>query len=207
MKGLRMVAVTFVMFLALGVASVYGVTGEANLGLPILGTTGAPALGAPSLYTGVITVLYASGTPVVLESNIVTMDLCSSSACSRVTATLRQTAPGTYAYSFTPPTSLTGTVTIYISAYALADDNGKIFPQVDTSIGSYAFTPSSSTSSTVPPATSAPAGTPVTPPQLTSQAVNAQPTQATQASPIEPLLIVLSTLAVAGSLLTISKRH
>ncbi|HXX72944.1 MAG TPA: hypothetical protein VEI80_04550 [Candidatus Acidoferrales bacterium] len=209
MKGARLVAFAIVMFLTLGVGSVYANTGEANLGLPILGTTGVPALAAPSLFSGVISVLYADGTPVVLESNRVTLDICSASSCITVPATLKQTAPGTYTYSFTPP-SLTGTVTIYIKAYALADDNGKIFPQVDTSIGSYAYTPST-TSSTVPPATSLPsAGTPVTP-RLTTQAVNAQPTQASQptpqASPIEPLLIILSSLAVAGSLLVVSKRH
>jgi len=206
MKGLRLVACALVMFLALGVASVYANTGEANLGLPILGTTGAPALAAPSLFSGIISVLYADGTPVVLESNRVALDICSATSCVTVTATLKQTAPGTYSYSFTPP-SLTGTVTIYVKAYALADDNGKIFPQVDTSIGSYAYTPST-TSSSVPPATSLPpAGTPVAP-SLSSQAVNTQPTQTTtQASPIEPLLIILSALAVAGSLLVVSKRH
>jgi len=198
------------MFLALGVASVYANTGEANVGLPILGTTGSPALGAPSLYSGVISVLYADGTPVVLESNTVTLLLCSGGCdgVATVTATLRQTSPGTYTYSFTPPSSVTGTVTIYVKAYALADDNGKIFPQVDTTIGTYAYAPSTMTGSSVPPATSPPpAGTPVAPP-LTSQAVNTQPTQpATQASPIEPLLIILSALAVAGSLLTVWKRH
>ena len=197
------------MFLALGVVSVYANTGEGTVGLPILGTTGAPALAAPSLFSGVISVLYADGTPVVLESNRVTLNVCNGSGCQTLTATLRQTSPGTYTYSFTPP-SLTGTVTIYIKAYALADDNGRIFPQVDTSIGTYAYTPST-TSSSVPPATSAPpAGTPVAPP-LSSQAVNAQPTQTTQpttqASPIEPLLIILSALAVAGSILVFSKRH
>ena len=203
MKGLRLVACALVLFLALGVASVYANTGESDLGLPILGTTGAPALAAPSLFSGIISVLYADGTPVVLESNHVSLDICSTSACIMVTALLKQTAPGTYAYSFTPPASLTGTMTIYIKAYGLADDNGKIFPQVDTSIGSYAYTPSAtSTGASVPP----PAGTPVAP--LTSQAVNTQPTQqTTQVSPIEPLLVIITALAVAGSALVVSKRH
>ena len=214
MKGLRVLALMFAMFLVLGVGSVYANTSEGTVGLPILGTTGAPALGAPSLFSGVITVLYADGTPVVLETNTVSLLLCNS-GCTLdpvVTATLKQTAPGTYTYSFTPPSSLAGTVTIYIKAYALADDNGRIFPQVDTSIGTYAYAPST-TSSSVPPATSAPpAGTPVAPP-LSTQAVNTNPTaqpmtrQTSQASPIEPLLIVLSALAVAGSILVASKRH
>jgi hypothetical protein len=210
MKGLNIVAVSLVMFLALGVVSVYANSGEGTIGLPILGTTGAPALAAPSLFSGVISVLYADGTPVVLETNHVTLDICNGSSCSTVDATLKQTSPGTYTYSFTPP-SLTGTVTIYIKAYGLADDNGRIFPQVDTSVGTYAYAPSATSSSVPPTSTAPPAGAPVAPP-LSSQAVNTNPTtqpitQQTQTSPIEPLLIILSALAVAGSILAVSKRH
>ena len=227
-QSLEVAGLALVLFLALSVGSVYANTGEGTIGLPILGTSGVPALAAPTLFSGAFTVIYADGTPVVLESNRVAFDLCNTNStgvtslavantnanvttgCVRVTALLRQTSPGAYTYSFTPP-SLTGTVTIYVGAYALADDNGRIFPQIDTSIGTYAYSPSTTTVSSVPPSTTAvPAGTPV-PPTLSSQAVNSQPTQTTkpttQTSPIEPLLIVLSTLAVAGSLLTISKRH
>jgi len=213
-----------VVVLALGVASVYANTGEANLGLPILGTTGAPALAAPSLYTGVLTVLYADGTPVVLETNHVGLDLCNTnstgvtlgaitninrnvtSGCVSATAMLKQTSPGAYTYSFTPP-SLTGTVTIYVAAYALADDNGRIFPSVDTSIGTYAYAPASATGSSVPPAASAlPTETPVAPP-IAAQAVDITPTQTTQSSPVEPLLAALSALSVAGVALAVFKRH
>jgi hypothetical protein len=204
MKGLQLAAVTLVMFLALGVASVYANTGEGNVGLPILGTTGAPALAAPSLFSGVISVLYADGTPVVLSTNQVTLNICGSS-CVTVTATMKQTAPGSYTYSFTPP-SLRGTLTIYINAYGLADDNGRIFPSVDTAIGTYAYTPSATTGTSQPAGTTTPpAGTPVAP--LTRQAVNTSQTPATQTSPIEALLITLSALTVAGSLLALPKRH
>jgi hypothetical protein len=129
------------------------------------------------------------------------------SSCTAATATLRQTSPGVYTSSFTPP-SLTGTVTIYIKACALADDNGRIFPEVDTSIGSYAYAPSSATGSSVPPSTGPPpGGSPVAPP-LISQAVEAQATQpATESSPIEPLMIILSALAVAGAILVLSRRR
>jgi hypothetical protein len=211
MKGLRFGAFALIVFLAIGIVSVYANTGEGTLGLPILGTTGAPALAAPSLYSGSISVLYADGTPVVLEANQVTLNLCdTNSSCTSVTAMLKQTSPGTYTYSFTPP-SLTGTITIYVKAYGLADDNGRIFPSVDTSIGTYAYTPSPSTtsSSSVPPA--APAGTPTVPP-LSTNAVNANPTQhasqpTAQVSPIQPLLTTLAVLSVAGSLLVAYKRH
>ena len=203
MKGLRVVAVTLVMFLALGVASVYA-NPDGNLGLPILGTTGAPALAAPSLFSGAISVLYADGTPVVLQTNQITLNLCNTS-CQTVTASLKQTAPGTYTYSFTPPTSMTGTVTIYIQANGLADDNGRVFPSVDTSIGTYAFSPSTSSPSQQPATSAPPAGTPVAP--LTRQAVNTTPSQPTTTSPVEALLLTLSALAVAGCVLVIPKRH
>jgi hypothetical protein len=204
MKSLRLVAVTVVMFLALGMASVYA-NPDGNLGLPILGTTGAPALAAPSLFSGAISVLYADGTPVVLQTNQVALNLCNTT-CVPVTATLTQTAPGTYTYSFTPPTSMTGTVTIYIKANGLADDNGRVFPSVDTSIGTYAFSPSTTSSASQQPATSAPpAGSPVAP--LTRQAVNTTPSQPTTTSPVEALLLTLSALTVAGTLLVIPKRH
>ena len=197
-----LLGISIVLFLALGVASVYA-NPDGNLGLPILGTTGVPALAAPSLFSGVITVLHADGTPVVLETNVMDLDLCSASSCTSVTATLKQTAPGTFTYSFTPP-SLTGTVTIYVKANALADDNGRVFPSVDTSIGTYAYAPSTTMGSSVP---SAPAGNPSIAPALSRQAVNTNPASTVGPSPLEPLLVVLSVLAVAGSLLVFSKRH
>ena len=197
------------MFLALGVASVYARTGEADLGLPILGTVGAPASAAPSLFSGAISVLYADGTSVVLESTLnIPLSLCSGSACITVMALLKETSAGVYTYSFTPPTTLTGTITIYVPANALADDNGRVFPAVSTAIGTYVFAaPSSSSSSSAPPSASVPpaAGSPVQP-KLTGQAVST-PSQATQASPVEPLLTVLSVLSVAGTVLAASKRH
>lgn len=190
------------MFLAFGVASVYANSADGNLGLPILGTTGAPALAAPSLFSGALSVLYADGTPVVLSTNQVTLSLCNTS-CQTVTASVKQTAPGTYTYSFTPPASMTGTVTIYIKANGLADDNGRVFPSADTSVGTYAFSPSTTSTSQQP--ASAPAGTPLAP--LTRQAVSTTPSQPTTTSPVAALVVTLSVLAVAGSLLVIPKRH
>jgi len=205
MKGLRVAIVTLVMFLALGVASVYAGTADGNLALPILGTTGAPALAAPSLFSGSISVLYADGRPVVLSTDQVTLNICTSS-CATVTASLKQTSPGTYAYSFTPPASMTGTVTIYVTANGLADDNGRVFPSVDTSIGTYAYAPSTTTSAGQQTGTSAPpAGTPLAP--LTGQTVNTSQSPSTTSSPVVALLLTLSALAVAGCLLVIPKRH
>jgi hypothetical protein len=196
------------MFLALGVASVYANgTGDGNLGLPILGTTGVPALAAPSLFSGAISVLYADGTPVVLATNVVTLNLCATT-CQTVTATLKQTAPGTYTYTFTPPTSVTGTVTIYIQSGTLADDNGKIFPSVDTQIGTYA-TPSSSASSPTSPAIQTPPATQTPQPESPALAVDATQTQAAPASttPIWTALVLLVGLLGTGFLLIIPRRH
>jgi hypothetical protein len=195
----------FATLLTLGVTSVYANTGEGTVGLPILGTTGAPALASPSLFSGAMSVLYADGTPVVLSTNQVTLNICNTS-CVTVTATLKQTAPGTYTYSFTPPTLLTGTVTIYIKAYGLADDNGRIFPSVDTQIGTYAYAASTTTGTSAPigTANAPPAGTPLSP--LTSQAVNTVQTP-TQTFPIGALLAVLSVLGLAGCLLILPSRR
>jgi hypothetical protein len=195
------------MFLALGVASVYANgTGDGNVGLPILGTTGVPALAAPSLFSGAISVLYADGTPVVLQSNQVTMSLCATT-CQAVTATLKQTAPGTYTYTFTPPTTLSGTITIYITSGSLADDNGKIFPSVDTQIGTYA-SPSTSSAPTQTPAQTAP-GTPAQQAPSPALAVQATQTQTptTSTTPIWTVLAVLVALVGTGFLLVIPRRH
>ncbi|MGA3109626.1 MAG: hypothetical protein ABSD99_09320 [Candidatus Bathyarchaeia archaeon] len=205
MKSVSLAVIMFATLLTLGVTSVYANTGEGTVGLPILGTTGAPALASPSLFSGAMSVLYADGTPVVLSTNQVTLNICNTS-CVTVTATLKQTAPGTYTYSFTPPTLLTGTVTIYIKAYGLADDNGRIFPSVDTQIGTYAYAASTTTGTSAPigTANAPPAGTPLSP--LTSQAVNTVQTP-TQTFPIGALLAVLSVLGLAGCLLILPSRR
>ena len=165
-----------------------------SAGDPILQTAAAPALASPGLSSGAITVLYAEGTPLVLSMNHVTLKLCAAS-CVSVNATLNQIAPGTYAYTFTPPASLTGTVTTYLLAGTLADNNGKIFPSVTTHIGTYEYSPSTASGTSAPIGTSRPpAGTPVNQlNQLTRQAVNTVQTP-TQTFPIQELLAVLSAL-------------
>jgi len=199
MRGLRSAAVVAVILFALPVVSVYAAGGY-RIGVPILGTTGAPALGAPGYFSGAISVLYADGTPVVLGYNKLSLNLCSTS-CETVTATLKQTSPGAYSYTFVPPSTLSATVTIYVVSGSLSDDNGRIFPSVDTQIGSFSI-PSSSTSSTPLPETAASANpTQVTPQspestQVTKQAVAAA--EPKQQSPVMPLLVALNALAVVG---------
>jgi len=230
MRLLRVVPVLVILFFSLSVASVFAQ--QYAIAVPLLRTIGPPVLGAPSLcgvsnitaayhpgpptYSslpnntagcGVLSVWYADGRPVLLSTNLVTLSLCAAS-CVSVSATLKQTAPGTYTYTFIPPASLTGTVTLYLLAGSLADDNGIIFPSVTTQIGTYTYSPPTTSGTSAPIGTSRPpAGTPVN--QLnhvTRQAVDAIQTP-TQTFPIQQLLAVLSALSLAGCLLILPSRH
>ncbi len=206
MKILRFAPLIVLLFFSLSVASVFA-NSEYTISIPILGTTGAPALGASGLFSGVMAVLYVDGSPVVLSTNHVTLDLCTTS-CTTVITTLTQTAPGTYTYTFTPPTTLTGTITIYVSALNLADDNGRLFPSVDTSIGTYAYTPTKTTGTSAPVVPTTPmAPTDKSLTQHVRQAVNTSQTPTAPTSLTESLLAVLSALAVAGCLLFLAPRH
>ena len=219
MRLVRVVPVLAIMFFSFSVASVFA--DEYTVAVPLLGTTSPPVLAAPTFrggappnaapsnaMCGLLRVVYADGRPVVLSTNLVTLSLCTIS-CVSVSAKLRQTTPGTYAYTFTPPASLTGTVEVYILAGRLADDNGKIFPSVNTQIGTYDYSPSTTLGTSTPIAAISPppAGTPVNQlNQLTRQAVNTVQTP-TQTFPIQELLAVLSALSLAGCLLILPTRH
>jgi len=202
MQTARFVALA-ILLLSLSLVSVYGQgypPDPSIIKVPLLGTSGAPALSG-SNYAGLITVLYADGQPVVLGSNKVYLSLCSPTSCVSIETKLIQTAPGTYAYSFVIP-ALSGTVTIYIQAGGLADDNGRIFPSVDTQIGAYAAPTSSSSS--------APAVTPVSQQSnldgqpLTRQAVAPQPAGQ---SPMFTVANVLAALGLAGIGLVVMPRR
>lgn len=180
-------------------ASVYA-SGGYSPTQPLLGTTGgAPAL-TGAAYTGVLTVLYADGSPVVLESDKVTLQLCASSCISQE-VTLKQTAPGTYAYSFTPPSSLTGTITITVDAGSLADDNGRIFPSVNTQVGTYA-TPSLTGQATQP----ALPAYPVAQQSMNGNEAVALP-QSAQESPAVIVVTIIGVLVTAGALLILPRRR
>jgi FlaG/FlaF family flagellin (archaellin) len=202
MQRMRLLAAVVVVLFALPVASVWAAGYQVSV--PILGTSGAPALASPSLFSGVLTMIYADGAPVLLASNKVTLSICSAT-CANVDASLKQTSPGTYAYTFTPP-SLSGTVTIYVKAGSLADDNGRIFPSVDTQVGTYASP--SLTSSSAQPAVQPLPGSPVSPEsnQLTRQAVPESATK--QQAPVMQVvsaLVILSLVAV-GLLIVPTRR-
>jgi len=186
---------------ALSISSVYAA--GYTIGVPILGTTGAPALSGTE-FTGILTAVYADGTPVVLGSEKVVLELCAVN-CVTQPVILKQTAPGTYAYSFIPPSSLTGTITILVGAGSLADDNGRIFPDVDTQIGTYA-TPSlsSSSPSTAGDRTALPAN-PVRQSDLEREALALQ--EPKESSPVVIVLTVVMVLTVAGVLLIFPRKR
>jgi hypothetical protein len=179
-----------------------------TVNVPLLGTSGAPALSGTQ-FTGIITVLYADGMPVVLESNRANLQLCVIS-CIVEPVTLKQTAPGTYAYSFTPPSSLNGTITITVLAGSLADDNGRIFPSVNTQIGTYA-TPgltSSSAPANAPPGQALPASPMPQSNNVVGQAVSIPQQPSQDSTTVEVVLAVTTILLVAGALLILpSRRH
>ncbi len=206
MQAIRALALVSVIVFALPVASVFAAGYQ--ISVPILGTSGAPALASPSLFSGVLTVLYADGAPVVLSSNRVTMSICGT-ACVNVEASLKQTSPGSYAYTFTPPTSITGTVTIYIRAGTLADDNGRVFPSVDTQVGTYASPSLTSTTPASTPVGQPLPGSPTSPEsdQLTRQAVTTTPVKHdTPLFQVASAITLLSVVAV-GLLIIPTRRR
>ncbi|MGA2790624.1 MAG: hypothetical protein ABSF00_07635 [Candidatus Bathyarchaeia archaeon] len=204
MKALKLTAITLLVLFALPVASVFG-SGDYPIAAPLIGTTtGSPALASPSLYSSILTVHYPDGKPAVLNSGTVTLELCAAS-CTTVTASLKQTAPGTYAYTFTPPATLTGSITIFVQAGSLADENGRIFPSADTQIGTYASSgkaPVSSPSDQIPSSSSSPGPTQsapaVSPESLKETKVAVSTTQPTQQSPLLEVLLSLALLGAAA---------
>jgi len=211
---LRVIPLLVVVMFATSLGSVFAAGYQ--IAVPILGTSGAPALSG-SLFTGIITVVYADGMPVVLASDKVNLQLCASS-CIVKEVTLKQTAPGSYVYSFAPPSFLNGTVTITILAGGLADDNGRIFPSVDTQIGTYATIGlgASSTPANTPPPTGQPL--PADPVPLPASSVRqsnnpvdqavALPQKPTQDSAtVEVFLAVMTFLLAAGGLLILPSRQ
>ena len=210
MASLRLLSALALLVLAMAVVPVFAVAyGSSEPSIqapPILGTTGAPALSSPKLFGGAINTLYANGRPVVLQSLQVNLKLCSSSSCVTVPTTLTQTGPGTYTYSISPP-SLTGIVTIYIIAGSLTDTYGRIFPSVDTQIGTYA----------APSTTSLAGASQNLDSRLVSNVESANPeltreavplTQPTQESPILQVLLALTVLTLTGfGLLLFPSRH
>jgi len=199
MRALRIIPIVLVVMISLSVVSVFASSGYI-VSQPLLGTSGAPAL-AGSQYTGIITVLYADGAPVVLGYNKVTLQLCTTN-CVFQQVSLKQTAPGTYAYSFTTPT-LTGTVIITVLAGSLADDNGRIFPSVNTQIGTYATPGLSSTNA---PERQALPANPI--PQSNVDQATVIPQQPKQVSTtVDVVLAVTIALLAAGALLILPSRR
>jgi len=182
-------------------------TGEGNVGSPSPSIGDPPAFASPNLISGAISIVYGDGSPAVLSTNQVTLTLCAAS-CVSVPATLKQTGTGRYTYTFTPP-PLTGTITVFLPAQSLTDVWGRIFPSIDTQIGTYTNIPTTTTTSTTAVATTTGttegvANTAVDP--LTGQAVNTINRQA-QTFPLVEFLAVLIVLALVGGLLILPQKR
>ena len=102
----------------------------------VLTVTGAPALSSNKV-TGLLSFTYPNGQRVTLTSTSVTLRLCGTGGCTTVLATLTSTGPGTYSYSFTLPSTVTGSVSIVLPAGSLTDSYGTPFPSSDMVIGTF----------------------------------------------------------------------
>src|SRR5208337_2366498 len=157
MKAFRLAAALSLLLFTMSIGSVFA--NGYSTGVPIIGTIGPAAIGAPPLnggtppISGSLFFQYADGSPVYLADNIATLQICTPTICENVQATMTRISAGQYGYSFPHPQSISGPVTIIVPAYALADQNGKQFPSVETVIGSYSYG-NAPTSSSSPPATS-----------------------------------------------------
>jgi len=160
MKTIHLAAILFILFATSTAASVFAINGYA-IGVPIIGKIGTAAIGAPPLnggappIQGVLSFWYADQSPVFLADNTVTLQICTPTVCENVQATMTPVGSGRYSYSFPHPQSISGTVTIIVPAYALADQNGVQFPSVETVIGNYVYgnSPTTSQQPPTPPAT------------------------------------------------------
>jgi hypothetical protein len=209
MRNARLLAVLAVTLFAMSIASVFAA--GYSVSVPIIAAFGPagigapPTNGAPPLVSGTVTFQYADGSPVTLTENVIPLQLCSSSSCITVDSTFAQVSAGTYSYSYSLPTKLSGTITITIPAYVLADNNGKQFPSVDTVIGSFVASATGTTGQSLPPTqnsgTNLPSqfGTPILPQstQLYNQAASIP--QPTSESPVTLIVVALTVLALTAS--------
>ena len=159
-------------------------------GVPTVGYYGAPSL-VGTQESGLLTFAFPDGVAVTVKQSAVKLHLCTASGCAIVPATLTPTASG-YSYSFTIPSTVSGSVDVILPAGSLTDQYGAPFPNVDTIIGT--FTVGSGTS------TPANAGSPLTnpSPSLTRTTNPAEEIAQPQVNLLIPsLLALLSILGVA----------
>jgi hypothetical protein len=207
MRNGHLLAALAVTLFTMSIASVFAAGYQVSV--PIVGASGPAAIGAPPtngappLVSGTVTLQYADGSPVTLTESVVSLQLCSSNSCTSVDSTFKQVSPGTYSYSYSLPKSISGAITITIPAYELADNNGKQFPSVDTVIGSFVASGSSTTG--LPPTANSGAnlpgqiGTPIL--QQSNQLYNqaAATPQPSSESPTTLIVVALTVLALTAS--------
>jgi len=203
MKTIRLAAILSLLLFAMSIASVFA--NGYSTGVPIIGTIGPAAIGAPSLnggtppISGSLFFQYADGSPVYLADNIVTLQICTATICENVQATMNRISSGEYSYSFPHPQSISGAVTIIVPAYALADQNGKQFPSVETVVGSYSYS-YGNLPTTTPPATSQPATLPL--PLMAQQSTQLYNQAVSQPQPNQGSVVLQAGITVVVLVLT-----
>lgn len=148
MKPIGPLTVVVMLLLSTTVASVAAIGGYGP-GAGLVPSPSLPGLtysGAPSLVgtqeTGVVSFAFPDGVAVSVSQSSVKLELCTASGCTTVPATITRTTSG-YDYSFTIPSTVSGSVDVILPAGSLTDQYGAPFPNVDTVIGT--FTAGSST--------------------------------------------------------------
>jgi len=139
--GLALAALYFVACLT-GLMLVTANTGEGNVGQPIMHVSSLRGLSFSCNCTikGDFNVSYADGRSVELSSNTVIFNICTDEGiCSTVSSIVHQVGVGHYAYSFKSPYCNGNDITVYVQAESLADDNGLVFPSIDTVVGHFVF--------------------------------------------------------------------
>ena len=166
-----------------------GAPGAVPSPVPSLSYYGAPSL-VGTQETGIVSFAFPDGLAVSVKQSSVKLELCTASGCTAVAATLTQTAAG-YDYSFTIPSTVSGSVDVILPAGSLTDQYGAPFPSVDTVIGT--FTAGSSASAP------AAAGSPLTKSSSLMRTTNpVEQTAQPQVNLLIPsLLALLSIIGVA----------
>lgn len=91
--------------------------------------------------SGGLTIMYPNGYPVTVPQTQMALRVCGTAGgCVLVQAPLTMTAPGTYSYSLTLPSTISGTVQVIIPAGSLTDSYGTAIPNADVIIGTLSIT-------------------------------------------------------------------
>jgi hypothetical protein len=140
MKAHILVGILAVLFFAMSAVTVfatyYGISPIIKVSPTITLSAGAPAL-VGTMVGGSFSITYPNGQPLALSKTTVTLRVCGTGGCVAVPAAITPSGGGHFTYSFTAPSSVSGTVTITLPAGSLTDVYGTSFPATDLVLGTY----------------------------------------------------------------------